>query len=143
MVLLSTATRSGVRMETFLPALGIWLVMAVLAVLNAILREMVLIPAWGSSAGHLLSTLLFVLIVLFAAWGYFSSSPFTHDPEETFLIGIVWTIATVGLEYVIGAIDWGAVPGRIARYNLFAGDYWLAVPLALLFGPVLMGWLWE
>ncbi|MFB6198619.1 MAG: hypothetical protein ABEI52_10185, partial [Halobacteriaceae archaeon] len=57
---LSTLQLQSVRPRVFLYPLGIWVVMAIIAIMNGGFREVILIPRVGDYAGHVLSTAMLV-----------------------------------------------------------------------------------
>ena len=132
-------TRS-VRLSVFLYPLGLWVVMAVVAILNGGFREIVLIPRVGDYNGHLLSTGLLVTVILVLSYLYFHWTPIEYTVLELSLIGIIWTLLTVGFEFLVGYVEGTPVTVTLAQYNLFAGQVWIVVPLTLLLSPLLFGW---
>lgn len=51
-----------------LKALSIWLAILLLAILNGLLREAVLVPLWGPVAGLVASGLLLSVLILLVAY---------------------------------------------------------------------------
>ena len=62
---------AALRPAVLLAPLGVWLVMAVLAVANGVFREVVLIPRIGEYPGHVLSTSLLVAAILAVSAAFF------------------------------------------------------------------------
>jgi hypothetical protein len=120
--------------------LGVWLVMAVLAVLNGVFRETVMIPRIGSYPGHVLSTALLVIAILAVSALFFQWTPVQYTPIQLLLVGVGWTIMTVGFEFLVGYAEGTPVSVTIGQYNVLAGQVWIAVPLTLLLAPLLFGW---
>ena len=137
--LLGSAVAS-MRLNVLLYPLGVWVVMAVLAILNGGFREVVLIPRVGDYTGHVLSTALLVGAILFVSFAYFSSTPIEYAQSELILIGVSWTVLTVGFEFLVGYVEGTPVSVTLGQYNVLAGQVWIAVPLALLSSPLLFGW---
>ncbi|WP_335998687.1 hypothetical protein [Halorientalis halophila] len=138
MTLLSTLQHQSVR--AILYPLGLWVVMAVVAVVNGGIREVVLIPRTGEYAGHVLSTAVLVTAILVLSGAYFSWTPVEYTWAELLLVGVVWTVLTVGFEFLVGYVEGTPVSVTVGQYNVLAGQVWIAVPLALLFSPLLFGW---
>lgn len=130
------------RPRAVLAPLGLWLAMAVVAVINGGFREAVLIPRVGKDTGHLLSTAALVAAILVLAWLYFRTTSVQYATRELLLIGVLWTVLTVVFEFLVGYIEGTPVSVTLGQYNVFAGHVWIAVPLALLLAPVVFGqWL--
>lgn len=138
-LLLSGGTQS-IRIEVFLYPLGLWVVMAVFAVLNGGFREVILIPRVGDYVGHVLSTALLVAVVLTISFAYFQRTPVEYSTAELVLVGILWTVLTVGFEFLVGYAEGTPVSVTLGQYNVLAGQVWIAVPLTLLLSPLLFGW---
>lgn len=101
--------------------LGLWVLMAVLAVANGIFRELVLIPRTGEYGGHVLSTAMLVVAILLVFFAYFTSTAVAYTRLELLAVGAAWTVLTVG------------------QYNVLAGQVWILVLLTLLTAPLLFG----
>jgi hypothetical protein len=120
--------------------LALWLLMAVIAVANGVFRELVLIPRIGEYVGHVVSTALLVGAILLVAGAYFSVTPIAYTRAELLLVGAVWTVLTVGFEFLVGYVEGTPVSETLAQYDVLAGQVWILVPLTLLFAPLLFGW---
>lgn len=134
-----TALQS-IRPSVFLYPLGVWVVMAVLAVANGILRELAIIPRTGEYAGHVVSTLLLVLAIAVVSGLYFANTSIQYTQAELLLVGVGWTVLTVGFEFLVGHLEGTPVSETIGQYDVFAGQVWILVPLTLLFAPLVFGW---
>jgi hypothetical protein len=130
----------SIRLAVFLYPLGVWVAMAVVAVLNGGFREVVLIPRVGEYVGHVLSTALLVTAILVLSFGYFQWTSIEYSFVELLLVGIGWTVLTVGFEFLVGYLESTPVSVTLGQYNVLAGQVWIAVPLTLLVSPVLFGW---
>ncbi|WP_435146588.1 hypothetical protein [Halobaculum sp. P14] len=129
-----------IRLNVLLYPLGVWVVMAGLAVANGGLREKVLIPRVGDYAGHVLSTALLVAAILLVSGVYFSWTSIGYTRSELVLVGVVWTVLTVGFEFAVGYVEGTPVSVTLGQYDVLAGQVWIAVPVALLVSPLLFGW---
>ncbi|WP_435119603.1 hypothetical protein [Halolamina sp. C58] len=136
----ATTTLQTVRPAVMLQPLAVWLVMAVVAVGNGVFRETVLIPRMDEYTAHVLSTAMLVLAILAVSAAYFGWSETAFTRAELLLIGAVWTLLTVGFEFLVGYAEGTPVSVTIGQYDVFAGQVWIAVPLTLLFAPLLFGW---
>lgn len=131
--------RRSLRLSVLGYSLGLWAVMAVVAVLNGVFRESVLIPQIGSSIGHVVSTALLIGVILILSSVYFGKSSVDYTQAELLLIGVMWVILTVGFEFLIGYLEGIPVSETLAQYDLFAGHVWIFVPLTLLVAPFVFG----
>lgn len=127
-------------LNAFLYPLGVWAVMAVLAVINGGFREVVLIPRIGSYPGHVLSTALLVLGILGVSFLFFNVTAIDYTQAQLLRIGVGWVILTVGFEFLVGYLEGTPVSVTLGQYNVLAGQVWIAVPLTLFFAPLLFGW---
>ncbi|WP_348611376.1 hypothetical protein [Halobaculum rarum] len=130
----------SIRPNVFLYPLGIWVAMAVIAVVNGGVREIVLIPRVGEYSGHVLSTAILVAAILLVSFAFFSWTPVDYAQAELVLVGILWTVLTVGFEFAVGAVEGTPVSVTLGQYDVLAGQVWIAVPIALLVSPLLFGW---
>lgn len=133
------AQRRSVQPTAIVYPLGLWIVMAVLAVINGIFRETVIIPRVGEYSGHLLSTALLVVAILALSAGYFAYTVIEYTRTERLLVGMVWVVLTVGFEFLIGYLEGIPVSETIAQYDVLAGQVWIVVPITLLAAPLLFG----
>lgn len=129
----------SIRPRVFLYPLGVWVVLAIVAIVNGGLREVVLIPRAGDYVGHVLSTALLVAAILVISSLYFSWTPIEYLRVELLLVGLLWAALTVGFEFVVGYVEGTPVPVTLGQYNVLAGQVWIAVPLTLLLAPLLFG----
>jgi hypothetical protein len=137
---LSAGDLQAIRPDVLVYPLGVWLVMAVVAVLNGGLREVVLIPRVGEYAGHVLSTALLVGAILLVSFVYFQRTRIEYAYVELVAIGVLWTALTVGFEFLVGYAEGTPVSVTLGQYDVLAGQVWIAVPLTLLLAPLVFGW---
>jgi hypothetical protein len=119
--------------------LGLWVLMAVLAVANGIFRELVLIPHTGEYGGHVLSTAMLVVAILVVSFAYFTSTAVAYTRLELLAVGAAWTVLTVGFEFLVGYLEGTPVAETVGQYNVLAGQVWILVLLTLLTAPLLFG----
>lgn len=130
----------SIRLGVLLYSLGVWVLMAIVAILNGGFREVVLIPRVGDYPGHVLSTALLVVVILIVSFVYFWWTPIEYTQVELLLVGILWTVLTVGFEFLVGYVEGTPISVTLGQYDVFAGQVWIAVPLTLLVSPLLFGW---
>ncbi|WP_256867914.1 hypothetical protein [Halorientalis salina] len=114
--------------------------LAIVAIVNGGFREVLLIPRVGRYTGHVLSTGLLVAAILVCSVLYFRWSPVAYTRTELVVVGGLWTVLTVGFEFLVGYIEGTPVSVTIGQYDVLAGEVWIAVPLTLFFAPLLFGW---
>lgn len=114
----------------------IWLVLLVLAILNGAFREAVINPRLGTTAGHVVSTLLLSAAIALLArlsLGWIGA----RTPADGAVVGVVWLVLTVAFEFLAGHYLFGdSWEKLLADYNILAGRVWVAVPLATLLAPI-------
>ncbi len=114
----------------------VWLVIMVLAIVNGGFRQVVLVPALGERAGHVLSTILLSIVVMVAAW---ISLPWLRPltPMDAWRIGLLWVGLTLAFEFLVGHFlfrtSWEQL---VADYNVARGRVWVLVPITTLLAPV-------
>lgn len=139
MNILAAVEVGSVRPQVFLYPLGVWLLLAVVAVANGVFREIALIPRTGEYAGHVVSTALLVAAILAVSFAFFRWTQIEYTLAELAVVGVGWTVLTVGFEFLVGYVEGTPVSVTIGQYDVLAGQVWIAVPLTLLLSPVLFG----
>lgn len=137
---MTTIAGHPVRLNVLLYPLGVWVLMAVVAVLNGGFRETVIIPQIGDYPGHVVSTALLVVAILVISFLYFSRTSIEYARAELVLVGLLWTGLTVGFEFLVGYLEGTPVSVTLGQYDVLDGQVWIAVPLTLLLSPLLFGW---
>ena len=138
LVTFTTGARS-IRASVLAQPLGLWTLMAVVAVLNGGLRETVIVPRVGEYLGHVVSTALLVAAILAVAYLYFSRTSIEYVRAELLAVGVCWVVLTVGFEFLVGYVEGTPVSVTLGQYDVLAGQLWILVPLALLVAPLLFG----
>lgn len=77
-----TTTDRVIRPMVFIYPLGLWVTMAVFAVINGIFREVMLIPQIGEQVGHVVSTVLLIAAILILSYFYFTMSVVDYKRAE-------------------------------------------------------------
>ncbi|MFW6448697.1 MAG: hypothetical protein ACOC0X_04030 [Halobacteriota archaeon] len=137
---MSSEPTPAFRPAVLLRPLGLWVVLAVVAVVNGAVRELLIIPTLGEYPGHLLSTALLLGAILLVAGVYFRRSTVAFTQLELAVIGIVWTTLTVGFEFLVGYVEGTSVDETLSQYDVLGGRVWILVPLTLLLAPTAFGW---
>jgi hypothetical protein len=136
---LAAVGADSIRPQVFAWPLGVWALMAVLAVSNGILREVVFVDRLGAYRAHVLSTLLLVAVILTVAALFFARTAVQYTQAELFLVGLGWVVLTVGFEFLVGWATGEPVATTLAQYDVFAGKIWILVPIALFLAPLVFG----
>lgn len=117
--------------KNILKSLLVWLMIIPLAILNGGLRERVLTPWLGEAVSRPVSAIILSILILLLA--VFVLPRFAK--KHFVAIGIVWVVATVIFETVMG-LSAGQTIGEITRaYNPLTGDWWLLVVLVTGIAP--------
>lgn len=129
---LSAGDVQSIRPDVLLYPLGVWVIMAAVAVVNGVFREVVLISHVGEYVGHVLSTALLVVALLLVSFLYFRRTSLEYGYVELIVIGVLWMSLTVGFEFLVGYVERIPVAVTLGQYDVLAGQVWIAVPLTLL-----------
>ena len=127
-------------MKIFLYAFGVWLIFVIIAILNGVLRNTVITPKIGEYAGHVISTIILICIILIGTYLFINRIKIDYTKADLLLVGVFWVILTVLFEfgfshYVIGH-PWSKL---LADYNILKGRLWSLVLLAEFIAPRLFG----
>ena len=121
-----------VRPGLLLYAVGAWVGMVVLAILNAMFREAFITPNAGEYAGHVISTVTLLILLGAYVYVYFWRMP-VHDGRELVVVGVLWAGLTVAFEFFFGHYVAGeAWADLLALYDVTQGNVWVFVPLFVL-----------
>ena len=119
----------------FARAVSIWCVLLVVASINGVLREAVLIPRTGDHLGRIISTLLLSAFIFILAWltiGWIG--PRTR--EQAWLVGVAWLLLTLAFEFLAGHyLFHHAWSSLLADYNVLRGRIWVLVLITTLVAP--------
>jgi len=120
-----------------LSALGLWLLLMLIAVLNGMLREVWLVPQLGSGtalplSGVLLSILIFIVTLTTVRWLPLAAA------ADAWKVGGFWLLLTIAFELLFGHFALGASWDRLlAAYSPGNSNLWLLVLLTILVAPFL------
>jgi hypothetical protein len=116
-------------------AIAIWCVLLVIASMNGMLREAVLIPRTGDLVGRIISTLLlsaFVFILTWLSIGWIGP----RTSGAAWLVGVMWLLLTLAFEFVAGHyLFHNAWSSLLADYNVLSGRIWVLVLIVTLVSP--------
>ena len=118
-------------------AVVVWFGLLVLAIANAGLREALITPAMGASAGHVISTITLCAAILVLSWlTIWWIRP--QSPREAWIIGALWLSLTVAFEFLAGHYLFGNPWSRLIEdYNVLRGRVWVLVLVTTALAPVL------
>ena len=101
-----------------------WLILAIVAVGNGILRQATYGRYMSDLAAHQVSTVTGILLIGGVVWSLNRHWPI-GSASEAWIIGLCWMLMTVVFEFGFGHYVAGHSWSRLfADYNLFAGRVW-------------------
>lgn len=107
----------------------LWFVLAVVAVINGLVREATYGQLVGELAAHRISTITAILASGAVVWIASRAWPLDSAPRAL-AVGALWLVSTVSFEFVFGHYVAGHDWGRLLRdYDVSGGRLW---PLFLL-----------
>lgn len=117
-------------------ALAIWLIMAIAAVANGVLRESILNQYFGVAYALPVSGVFLAILVLIIL--YFSMNLFMAEkPSHYLLLGLFWVWLTLSFEYGLGYFIRGMELSEINQiFNVASGNLFALVIIVILFGPL-------
>lgn len=119
----------------YLKAFGIWIILALSAIIIAIFRNGLLLPPFGEQTAHQVGTLVF-LIVQFVIIFVFIKKNNLKERRLLLIIGIFWVIFTIIFEFLFGHYIIGHPWQKLfADYNIFNGRIWILVLINNLSAP--------
>ena len=114
----------------------IWFLLGFLAILNGAVREAFIRPAVGEQAGHVISTLIFCVVILAVAvvsLGWIGPA----SRRDALAVGIVWVLLAVAFEFLAGHYLFGnSWETLLADYDISRGRVWVLVPFTSLLAPL-------
>jgi hypothetical protein len=121
----------------YLRALGIWLVLAISAIIVALFRNGVLLPSLGEQSAHQIGTLIF-LIVQFLIIYFFIKKIKLNEIRIILSIGIFWLTLTIIFEFLFGHYVIGHPWEKLfADYNILNGRLWVLVLINNVIAPII------
>jgi hypothetical protein len=126
------------RPRLYLYAAAAWLPLAVLAVLNGLLRNYTYGPLVGEQLAHLLSSAVLIVVVLAVAYLFLRLARLAYGPGDLLVVGAIWLALTVAFEFLFGHYVAGHPWSKLlADYNIFKGRVWVLVLFAIFLAPVI------
>ena len=115
-----------------------WLILAVVAIANGVLRQATYGRYLSELAAHQLSTLTGILLTGGAVWALNRFWPI-RSAREAWIIGVCWLLMTVVFEFGFGHYVAGHSWQRLlADYNLLEGRVWSLFLLWVLLLPLII-----
>ena len=129
--------------SVFLVAILVWIVFLAIAFGFGAIRELMLTPAIGESASHVIGTL--AVVVAFLGVIFLFVRRYESLPSGTFwFVGVAWLAATIAFEFLFFHFASGkSWSDLLADYNVLRGRIWILVPLTTLLGPPLLHQVFE
>lgn len=116
-------------------AVLVWFVIALLAIANGALRDLVLAPAIGAGVARPLSGISLSAIVLLVSY-LVSAFLGTWKSRIYWFIGVQWVLMTLAFEFLFGHFVAGRSWAELLQtFNILQGDLFLLVLLVTLCAP--------
>ena len=116
-------------------AVLVWCALLVIASINGLAREAVLIPWIGEVAGRALSTLAlsaFIVVLTWISIGWIAP----RSAREAWAVGVVWVALTLAFEFLAGHYVFHNPWSRLLEdYNVLRGRIWILVLIVTLVSP--------
>lgn len=122
-----------VALKKYIQAIGIWILIVPLAILNGGLRENILIKLGDIAlplSGIILSVCIFVIAYLLIPKIKGCQS------KDYLMFGIIWCILTNFFDLFMYISDGGNVFDLLSSYNFLEGNLWLLVIITTLISPI-------
>ena len=128
--------------KVLLYSVGIWLLLLVLAIVNAGISEAFYKPKLGDNPSHAISSIIAIGYTLIITYFFVDYIKVSVTKIDLLLIGALWLTLTVVFEfgfghYVIGH-SWRYL---LADYNILKGRLWSLVLLVTFVSPLFWGYI--
>ncbi len=128
--------------EVFLYSVGIWLLLLVLAIVNAGIREAFYKPKLGDNLGHAISSIIAIGYTLIITYFFVNYIKVSVTKIDLLLIGALWLTLTVVFEFGFGHYVMGhSWRYLLADYNILKGRLWSLVLLVTFVSPLFWGYI--
>lgn len=125
--------------KIYLYSIGLWFLFAIVASLNGYIRNETYKNIVGDLAAHQISTVIFILIILFVMYLFLNKTGLKYTNSDLWIIGASWLLATIIFEFMFGHYVFGNSWEKLLMdYNIFEGRVWIFVLLFTLIGPWLV-----
>jgi hypothetical protein len=116
-----------------------WVVMAVAATVNGIVRVVVLEPPLGERVAGVISVISAIVILQAIAFFSLRRHPATSR-KQLAAIAAAWLLMTIAFEFVFGHfVDNKSWSELLANYNLVQGRLWPVVLASIFAAPLVWG----
>ena len=124
----------------FLSALGVWLILLVLAIVNAGFRTKVLENKMSELHAHQVASLLYISIIFVISYVYVLFLRLHVTILDLVLIGATWVVLTIVFEFLFGHYVMHHPWEHLFKdYDLRKGRLWALVVVSIITAPLLMG----
>ncbi len=125
--------------RSLLLVLGMWFIFVIAAILNGTFRVAFITPRVGEYAGHVISTVIFMCVLLIGTYFFLGYLDADLARNDLLLIGAFWLVMTAGFEFVFGHYVIGHPWEKLLEdYNIFKGRVWVLVLLTTFLAPWLV-----
>jgi hypothetical protein len=118
-------------------ALGVWIILLILAINNGFLRQKVLLGPLGESRAHQVSSVILSVAIFLLSY-VFVKLQSEYGISAFAIVGILWLCMTIAFEFIFGHYvmkhSWQKL---IEDYNLAKGRIWVVVLIVTLAAPIL------
>lgn len=126
----------------YILALGLWLVMLVIAISNGFIGNAYITPRLGDYGTHVYKTLTFIPFIFLFAWLYALKTRGDLWLTNALIVSCFWVGLTILFEFVFGhyvlKTSWEVL---LADYRIWQGRLWSLVLISEAIVPVIMAWL--
>jgi len=116
-----------------------WLGLMVLAIINAVIREVFYTTFLNDLQAHQLSTVTLILIIVLYTVAIFKIIKPDFSDRDSLSMGVIWMITTIVFEFVAGHYVFGnSWDALFADYEILKGKIWILIPVTTLVSPYLI-----
>ncbi|MBU7020713.1 MAG: hypothetical protein HXS41_06615 [Theionarchaea archaeon] len=127
-------------MNIYWQALGIWVVLVFVAIVNGTIRDQVYGPSMEELHAHQVSTLTGIIFSVLVMYVFLKLTRAHYTDSDLVMVGIMWLCLTVAFEFAFGHFVIGHTLSRLlADYNILKGRIWIVMLLTILLGPYCVG----
>jgi hypothetical protein len=116
-------------------AVVIWCALLMIASINGLVREALLIPRMGEVGGRAISTLALSALIVVLTWisiGWIAP----RSAQQTWTVGVIWVLLTLAFEFLAGHyVFHNAWSLLLEDYNVVRGRIWILVLITTLVSP--------
>jgi len=122
-------------------AIGLWVILAVIAVANGTFGKFVVSRWLGDYGSHVYKSIVVIVAVFAAGWFYARQTQGSGWVGAALGAGLLWLGMTVTFEFIAGHYLFGNPWESLFKdYRIWKGRLWSLVLLSDLAAPFLMGW---